>query len=161
MTRTLVILTAGLAFGSAAAAQQQAAPKPITRATIAGQLDNAFAGADTNHDGSLSVSEIQALEEKEVQQVQANLRARAQAQFKILDTNKDAQLNFQEFSASVANVKANETAAQILQKLDANHDGKLSAAEFRAQRLAQFDKVDLNHDGIVTPEEERRAHGQQ
>jgi hypothetical protein len=154
-----ISLVLALASASGAAAQQQA-PKPVTRAAVAGQLDNAFAGADANHDGSLNVGEIQALENKELQQVQANLRARMQAQFKVLDTNKDGQLSLQEFSAAAPNVKANETAAQLLQKLDTNHDGKISIAEFRAQRLAQFDKVDLNHDGTVTPDEERRSRGQ-
>jgi EF-hand domain pair/EF hand len=160
MTRALFLLAAAVALGSPAYAQQQA-PKPVTRAAVAGQLDGAFAAADANHDGSLSVAEIQALEDKELQQVQANLRARAQAQFKTLDTNKDGQLSLQEFSAATPSVKANETGAQLLQKLDANHDGKVSAAEFRTPRLGQFDKVDLNHDGTVTPDEERRARGQQ
>jgi Ca2+-binding EF-hand superfamily protein len=100
------------------------------------------------------------LEAKELQQVQATIRARLQAQFKALDTNKDGQLSLQEFYAAAPSVRTNETPADILQKLDANHDGKLSAAEFKAPRLQQFDRVDLNHDGTVTPDEERRANAQ-
>ena len=45
-------------------------------------------------------------------------------------------------------------------KLDANHDGKLSKEEAQqgAPRLAEhFDQLDLNHDGQVTPEELRQA----
>lgn len=160
MLKTMIpAATAMLALAAPSLAQQRA-PQAVTRAAVASKLDNAFAAADTNHDGSLSAAEVQALEDKELQQVQANLRARALAQFKALDTNKDGQLSLQEFSASIPTVKANETGAQLLQKLDANHDGKVTAAEFRAPRLQQFDRVDLNHDGIVTPEEERRASGQ-
>lgn len=163
MPRPLLFLLATLAVPSSVAAQQMAATeaKPVTRAAVAAQLDSAFAAADTDHDGFLSVSEVQALENRELQKVQAALRARAEAQFKALDTNKDGQLSLQEFLAGTPNVKANDTAAGLVQKLDTNHDGKISAAEFRAQRLAQFDKVDLNHDGVVTPDEERRARGQQ
>lgn len=161
MTRPLFLLVA-LALPSHAAAAQQAPaqPKPVTRAAVVAKLDSAFGAADTNHDGFLSVAEVQALENSELQKLQAALRARAEAQFKALDTNKDGQLSFQEFLAATPSVKPNDTAAGIVQKLDTNHDGKISAAEFRAQRLAQFDKVDLNHDGIVTPEEERRAASQ-
>ena len=161
MTRIL-FLAAAAAVASPALAQQKASPqpKPVTRASVAAQLDTAFAAADTNHDGFLSVSELQALENSELQKVQSALRARAEAQFKALDTNKDGQLSLQEFLASVPTVRANETAAAMVQKLDTNHDGKISPAEFRAQRLAQFDKLDLNHDGVVTPDEERRARSQ-
>lgn len=160
MTRPLFLIAA-LSLASPVAAQQGSAqPKPVTRAAVAAKLDGAFAAADTNHDGFLSVAEVQALENSELQKVQAALRARAEAQFKVLDTNKDGQLSLQEYAAGTPNVKANDTAAGLVQKLDLNHDGKISAAEFRAQRLAQFDKVDLNHDGIVTPDEERRAASQ-
>ena len=156
-----IIVLAAAAIGSAAGAQQQGAaqPHPVTRATVAGQLDSAFAAADTNHDGSLTTNELAAYEAKELQRVVDAVRGRLQAQFKALDTNKDGQLSWAEFSAQLSGVKANETPADVLRKLDTNHDGKVSAAEFRAPRLAQFDKVDLNHDGTVTPEEELRANG--
>ncbi|WP_341631356.1 EF-hand domain-containing protein [Sphingomonas agri] len=161
MTRPLYLLVA-LSLAAPVAAQQQgsAQPKPVSRTAVAAKLDGAFAAADTNHDGFLSVAEVQALENAELQKVQAALRARAAAQFKALDTNKDGQLSFQEFAAATPNVKANDTPAVLLQKWDTNHDGKVSAAEYRAPTLAKFDKVDLNHDGIVTPDEERRAMSQ-
>ena len=156
---TLAAALAAAALPSAAFAQAKA-PKPVSRTTIANQLNTAFAAADTNHDGSLGVAEIQAVTSKEMQQAQAILRTRAQTQFRTLDTNKDGQLSLAEFSAIVASLKAKETPAQLLQKLDSNRDGKVSAAEFRTPRLGQFDRVDLNHDGTVTPDEERRAAGQ-
>ena len=51
----------------------------------------------------------------------------------------------------------NVNADQMLQKLDANHDGKVTADEFRAPQLANFAKIDANHDGIVSPDEVRKA----
>jgi|SRR5580704_9842297 hypothetical protein len=39
--------------------------------------------------------------------------------------------------------------------LDANHDGKISRSEARADPglAAEFDMLDLNHDGFLSPEE--------
>jgi len=54
-------------------------------------------------------------------------------------------------------LKATESPDQLLQRLDTNHDGKISAAEFRAPEIAKFDKADINHDGIVTPAEAQAA----
>jgi len=41
------------------------------------------------------------------------------------------------------------------QKLDRNHDGKLSAQEARAdaELTAEFDTLDVNHDGFLSPAE--------
>jgi Ca2+-binding EF-hand superfamily protein len=115
---------------------------------------------DTNHDGSLSLAEVQAAQAKEAQQVRAALQAKLRAAFNQLDTNKDGQLSWPEFAAQGAAVKLSQPpATQVLQSLDTNHDGKVSAAEFRASKLPAFDKADLNHDGTVTPDEERRANG--
>jgi Ca2+-binding EF-hand superfamily protein len=42
-------------------------------------------------------------------------------------------------------------------EMDANHDGKISAAEHAAYAKAQFDKLDANHDGVLT-KDEMHAH---
>ena len=159
-TLTLAAAPAVLAMSSAAIAQQQSAtPKPVTRAELVARLDAGFKEIDANHDGSLSTSELQAIQTKELQAAQAQTRAKAMAEFKQLDTNKDGKLSPEEFAA-VASVKANQTPAQMLQNLDTNKDGKVSADEFKAPRLAVFNKVDANHDGTITPEELQRAGGQ-
>jgi Ca2+-binding EF-hand superfamily protein len=156
-----LIIAAGassLALGSAAFGQTVPA-KPVTRAEFVAKLDQGFNTLDTNHDGSLSVSELKAAQDKELQQVQALRQDRILSEFKQLDTNKDGQLSLAEFAAAVPGVKPTETAAQILQKFDANKDGKVTAEEFRAPRVAMFNKVDANHDGTITPEEARKAQG--
>ena len=154
--RSLVLAAAWLvALGSAAFAQT--APKSVTRTEATAQLDAAFNAADKNHDGTLTLVEMQALQASELQTVQNALRVRVEAQFKALDTNKDGTLSLAEFSATTPNVKINETPQQLLQKMDSNHDGKVSAAEFRAPRLAVFDRADTNHDGVITPAEAQAA----
>lgn len=42
--------------------------------------------------------------------------------------------------------------------MDANHDGKISAAEHAAGAKAMFEKMDANHDGKVTAAEMTAAH---
>ena len=49
--------------------------------------------------------------------------------------------------------------ADALATFDKNHDGKVTVDEFRASRLAMFDKLDTNHDGTITAAE-RQAAGQ-
>jgi Ca2+-binding EF-hand superfamily protein len=161
VVRTFILAAAALALGSPAAAQQAAsAPKPVSRAEFIARIDQSFKAIDTNHDGFLSAAEIQAEQNRELQNVRAALSAKLRAAFNQLDTNKDGQLSFAEFSAqTLSAVTAKSTAQQLLQQLDTNHDGKVSAEEFRNPKLPAFDKADLNHDGIVTPEEERRANG--
>ena len=160
---TTIISIAAL-FGAAAPAAAQApnqtaaAPRPISRADFATQADNAFATNDTNHDGFISLGEMQAAQARDLQRVQGAARAKLQAEFKALDTNHDGQLSVAEFVA-VARIRANQTPEQALQQLDPNHDGKISAAEFRASRLQQFEKADTNHDGIVTPQEATALQG--
>jgi Ca2+-binding EF-hand superfamily protein len=150
----LVFAAPTLALGSAAAAQSASAisaPKPVPRADFIKKIDAQFGALDANHDGVVTVAELQAAQTHALQQ-------RLQAEFRRLDTNRDGQLSFQEFAAAA---HANVTADQIVQKLDTNHDGKLGADEFRAPQLANFAKLDANHDGVVTPAEVQayaRAH---
>ena len=139
------------------AAQQQQQPRSVSRVTVAAQLDSAFAAADINHDGSVNAGEIEATNNRELEGARAAARTKLQAQFKQLDTNKDGQLSFQEFLAMAPALKATESPDQLLQRLDANHDGKVTAAEFRGPEIAKFDKADANRDGVVTPAEAQAA----
>lgn len=161
-----LILIAGaatMAMGGVSKAQQPVhaqAAQSIKRSDVIAKLDANFAADDTNHDGVLSLAEMEATQNRELQSLRNALLAKLRTTFNQLDTNHDGQLSFAEFAAQAAAVKPNETAQQVLQKLDTNHDGKISAAEWRAPHLAQFDHVDANHDGIVTADELRRAQGQ-
>src|SRR4051812_16560315 len=47
----------------------------------------------------------------------------------------------------------------MIERMDSNHDGRVSLAEAEARALQAFDRADANHDGIVTPEERQAAHG--
>ena len=148
--------TAAVALPVTAQQSGAAAPKAVSRSDVSSKLDGAFAAADTNHDGSLSASELQAMQQKTLQAVQSKARAELQTRFNQLDTNKDGRLSFDEFAA-IATVRANQTPEQMLQKLDTNHDGKVSPAEAKAPELAAFDKLDTNHDGTLSVQEQAAA----
>jgi Ca2+-binding EF-hand superfamily protein len=156
--RSLTIAAGMTAFVLSCAAFAQAqAQKPISRADFVAKVDASFNALDTNHDGFISLSEVQAGQNHDLQQVEAQRKAQIEARFRQLDTNKDGQLSLAEFSAAFPDVKPTETPQQILQNLDTNHDGKISAAEFRAPQLKKFNAMDLNHDGVITPDEVRKA----
>ena len=158
MIKTLICAAAAMSVAPALA-QAPKAPATsgsITRTNYIAQLNSAFAADDTNHDGYLSLSEVQAAQARELARAQAAARARLEAEFRRLDTNHDGQLSLQEFEA-IATVHSNVTPQQVLQQLDTNHDGKISPEEFKAPRLQRFDQADTNHDGVVTPAEAAAA----
>jgi Ca2+-binding EF-hand superfamily protein len=136
----------------------QAAPKPVSRADYLKAVDNRFASVDTNHDGKLSKDELQAQQQRDMEQARKVVAAQVQAQFRKLDTNKDGQLTMQEFMAAAPAVRTAETPDQLLQKFDSNGDGRISPDEFRAPEIAKFNRVDTNRDGIVTPAELQAAN---
>lgn len=47
--------------------------------------------------------------------------------------------------------------ANMFERLDGDHDGRVSLAEAQSRALAMFDRVDANRDGTVTPDERRSA----
>ena len=142
-----------IAFGSAAFAQA----KPVTRADFVNGLNARFSNMDTNHDGVVTSAELDAEQQKEMQQAKANVNQQLTVKFKQLDTNKDGSLSLQEFLAASPSIRSAESPEQILQKLDTNKDGKVSAEEFRAPQVAAFNRADTNHDGVVTPAEAQAA----
>ena len=138
----------------APAQAQQQAP---TRAAFTKGLDASFKAIDTNGDGTLSTAEISAAELKVLQRRAEAVRTRMESEFTKLDTNKDGQLSKAEFLA--ASPQAPTTApnsTQVLAELDKNKDGKVSLDEYRAPQLAKFDKLDANHDGTLSAAERPR-----
>jgi lipopolysaccharide biosynthesis regulator YciM len=157
VTKSLILTLAAMTLSSAAAAQP--APKPISRADYINLLNSRFNTVDSNHDGNVTRDELAAQQQRDLAQERATIQAKLRDAFKQLDTNKDGALSLAEFLASAPGIKTTQTPEQLLQGLDANHDGKVSADEFRAPQLAKFNRVDANHDGVVSPEEQRAASG--
>jgi Ca2+-binding EF-hand superfamily protein len=83
-----------------------------------------FASADTNRDGQLEPSELNAA-------VIGLARSAMQASFQAADTDKNGQISQQEFEAAMV-----QPARAVFRVLDANGDGQLSPQE--AQRAQQI-----------------------
>ena len=157
-----ILLTAFLSTAAVAASAQNAAapaaqgPQPLTRTAFMQKVDNSFVTVDTNKDGFMDRTEIEAAETKVMGARKAMVLRQREALFKNLDANKDGNLTLQEFNAKVqaaALPKANAT--PVLGRLDTNKDGKISLAENRAPSMAQFDRADTNKDGSLSAAEQR------
>ena len=159
----VIALAATPAVASAAAAPAPkaaagAAQAPPTRAALSKGLDATFKAVDTNGDGSISAAEAQAAEAKVQQQRLVRVRSNVEAEFAKLDTNKDGQLSKTEFMAAAPTSVGNApNGAAIVAQLDKNKDGKVTPDEYKAQRLAIFDKLDTNHDGTLSATERQAA----
>lgn len=163
LNRTMLALTVGtawIAIASPAGAAQAAAapaattpPKMLSRVQVNQKIGAEFKGLDTNHDGSLNQSEIEAAVTERVTEASEALHKRRQEEFQKLDTDKNGQLTLAEYQAGITVTPRPGVAAARLKELDANKDGKVSEAEFGAQTLAQFDRVDANKDGTISQAE--------
>jgi Ca2+-binding EF-hand superfamily protein len=164
LATTMFVAAASPAFATVAApapAKKAATPatgqKETTRAQFMTGIQNRFNAVDTNHDGFLDANEVNAMQQKEIQQAKAVEQQKLDAEFTKLDTNKDGQLSKAEFMAAAPNVQARVTPQQIIGQIDANKDGKISVQEYEAGPLSTFNKVDANHAGTITQAEDPAA----
>ena len=51
---------------------------------------------------------------------------------------------------AAASTFAHDKGADMMVKIDTNHDGNISAAEHAAYAQSMFDRMDANHDGMVS-----------
>jgi len=95
-----------------------------------------FDAIDTNHDGKISKDELAAFQKKH---------------FDALSGGK-AEITKEAFiDAHMAELK--DRAALMFDRLDTNHDGKLSEAELAARGETMFARLDKNHDGVISKDE--------
>ncbi|MDL2340073.1 MAG: EF-hand domain-containing protein [Pseudomonadota bacterium] len=111
--------------GKLTKAEVEAARAARKGATNGHGADRLFAHADTNKDGVITLAELQALPKPSFDKAKIEQRM--------------------------------EGRGHMLGQADLNKDGKVSLAEAQQAALAQFDRVDTNHDGKITPEERKAA----
>ncbi|MEO9131960.1 MAG: hypothetical protein ABI240_12200, partial [Sphingomonas sp.] len=119
----LAAALAGTMLGGAAIAGQDA-PKG---------RGGAMMRADTNGDGNIS---------------RAEFMAQAEARFARMDKNGDGFITADEMGG-----RAGRGPGGGMMAADADHDGKISRAEFMAQTAQRFTKLDANGDGQISGDE--------
>jgi Ca2+-binding EF-hand superfamily protein len=140
--------------------QTQKPPPPAVQQLLRLTPEQFIRRFDRNRDGYLTRDE---------------LPPRLASQFEKLDTNGDGKLDKKEvdelmqilrrhfgMSANKNNPApfdqgAQQLAARMLQKMDANHDGKISREEAQGPLARIFDQLDLNKDGFLDRRELDRA----
>jgi Ca2+-binding EF-hand superfamily protein len=155
------LLTAFLSTAAVAApAQNTTGPaqgtQPLSRANYLQRVDSSFVTVDTNKDGFMDRSEIEAAEAKVMSARKATALRQREEAFRRMDANKDGSLTLQEYNAAlVATPLPKSNASPVLARLDTNKDGKVSLTENRAPAMAGFDRADTNKDGVLSPEERK------
>ncbi len=84
--------------------------------------------------------------------------------FATMDSNKDGVVTKDELTAQLAARMGDSSPPPqmvdaMFERLDANEDGKITAAEVEAIETARFDEMDTDKDGTLTPEERRAGFG--
>ena len=102
--------------------------------------DKWFANLDTNKDGFVSADELKAFSDK----------MHAQWAQKHGDQAKTDQQDQKR--------KHGDFAQHILQRVDTDHDGKISKAEFDAEGAKLFARLDTNGDGKIASDEMPQRH---
>jgi Ca2+-binding EF-hand superfamily protein len=102
-----------------------------------------FAEVDANHDGKLTREEFQAHQEQ--------LWSEA-------DSNKDGAVTLEEVQQARAR-RAEKRVTERFQKLDVNHDGRVTQQEAAHMPAKRYARLDVNTDGALTLDEFKAARG--
>lgn len=75
------------------------------------------------------------------------------------DANGDGKLSKDEYASIAKARSAKNDGSRMFDRMDANHDGVLDAAEINVLLAHRFARLDANHDGILTAEERQAMRG--
>lgn len=154
----------------------------ITHAEFLAAATQRFERMDTNKDGKLAGDELRGrMAEHAAGGVitREAFLAEADARFQKLDANRDGKLTQDEMQAMMERMRERggrdggddakappppggpegpRGPGHGFEKLDTNHDGRVSRDEMRAEADRRFDKLDTNRDGFVDKAELEAAH---
>lgn len=148
--------TLGASIVTMASAQDQDPKVQFTRDQgHHGHMGPRLEDVDANNDGQITMEEV---------------KARDTAHFAEVDTNNDGFITTDEMSAfhekkreEMRKMMEAKRHQKMLETLDTDEDGKISAAEFSARPHKGFSMADKNGDGVVDAEEieavkDRKGH---
>lgn len=154
MRRSALLASLTLTAATAAGAQTPpsdrgpdgAPPAAMTRADAVARAEQRFAEMDANRDGAVTKDEFNAYMEARWQ------RRAAQAAPAYPPTSTSAEgvppppPNGRKHGGEMMG-------GHMFDRLDVNHDGRITLEEARADAAERFDRMDANHDGTITPDE--------
>lgn len=154
----IAILTvfSGVAVAQTAAPQrpaQAAMAQPVSQADFVARRVERLRAADANHDGTVTAEEMRAAG-------QAKRAERRAALFDRLDANKDGSISRAEFDAPRAEHAGRGHRGGMHrgpQRMGRNGEGRfpIVIAEAEQRATASFTRLDADHDGTLTAEERR------
>ncbi|MDQ3078273.1 MAG: hypothetical protein M3Q83_05460 [Pseudomonadota bacterium] len=148
---TLAVVAASLVAG---AAPPPPSAQPLTRAAFIATMDGQYRVIDGNKDGIVTSAEI---DQHQQRLAIGSATSRARASFARIDTDRNGQVSPDEFvRANLASLKKADSAA-ILTRLDTNRDKRVTLVEYRVLTLAGFDRIDADKDGVLTAAEQRAS----
>ena len=124
--------------------------QPIPRATFIATMDAQFKLLDANHDGIVTRAELEASEQRAATALAVQ---RAAALFAQADSDHNGQLSLAEFTRLATATPQHVDVSATMNRLDLNHDQKITLIENRTATLANFDKLDTDKDGVVSDAE--------
>mgnify|MGYP006403768679 CR=1 FL=1 len=156
----IVVSLSALAVSGVAVAQSQT--DGVTRADVTAKTDQAFARMDINDDGVVDQQDRQARMLQHFARIDADGNgAISQAEFLAMHENRAQHRN--EGQAERGERRGGKHMGRrggrgdMARTADANQDGTITAAEFRAAALTRFEAIDADSDGTVTREERRAS----
>ncbi|WP_067738935.1 EF-hand domain-containing protein [Novosphingobium naphthalenivorans] len=135
------ILPLSLALAALVPAAAQAAP-PTKRTFDGSQAIERMEAADTNHDGTVTRTELVTYRNGEWQR---------------LDRNGDGYFSADDLPRFLRDRWNGDKLKQMRDTYDRNRDGRISRAEFTSGPTPAFDMADANHDNRVTQAELKAA----
>ena len=131
-----------------AQASGTAAPQSVSKTAYMTEMQGQFAAIDANKDGTVTSAEVESARTKAVAAI---AQRRAETAFAELDSDKNGSLSPAEFAKLIK--PAGKLPASPIMTLDANKDGRITAAEYKTGMEARFARIDANKDGVITPAE--------
>jgi len=177
--RTMLAIAAAIvAAGTTYAAENPGkiydAMMPQTRADAQAKVKAMFDRIDTNHDGIITLAEFNAYRAARLAAWQAKRGERRDEVFAAIDSDRNGQISKAEFDSFATSDKAkmmrHMASAGLIKarmgdrwfdRVDGNHDGKVTLDEAQSSAMAVFDRADADHNGTVTPEERRLSWAKQ
>jgi Ca2+-binding EF-hand superfamily protein len=149
--------------------------EPMTRAAVQAQVQAKFAKVDIDRDGFVTRAEAEARVAAARGEHEARRGERRGRMFDRLDADRNGSISRAEFDDAAAARGEHRGEGRramhrgrvvraglgfgpgMFERLDADHDNRISLAEASARALAMFDKADADRNGTVTVEERRAA----